>query len=131
MLSSSADNILYPLDERIVIKPAINEFQEDGVIYKDGSAEDFDVVIFCTGYKFSFPFLSDECDVKLEDNYIRSLYKHIVNIHHPTMGFIGITYLSFVFPMVDIQVDYESIIEINNFDFVTILEQILSGIVET
>ena len=41
----------------IVIKPAIDRFERDRVYFRDGSTEQVDVVIYCTGYKISFPFL--------------------------------------------------------------------------
>lgn len=46
-----------------------------------------------SGYQFRFPFLSDDCKIHVEDNYIQPLYKNIINIEHPTMAFIGITIL--------------------------------------
>jgi dimethylaniline monooxygenase (N-oxide forming) len=41
----------------IVVKPAIDRFDSDRVHFADGSSEQIDVVIYCTGYKISFPFL--------------------------------------------------------------------------
>ena len=43
----------------IVIKPAIDRFVRDRVYFRDGSTEQVDVVIYCTGYKISFPFLCE------------------------------------------------------------------------
>lgn len=105
VLSTSDEKISYPLDDRLVIKCGIKEFNQNGsIVYNDDSLEDFDAIIFCTGYRFSFPFLSVECSIQSDDNYIRYLYKHIININYPTMGFIGVPYLTFIFPMMDIQV---------------------------
>ncbi len=40
----------------IVWKPSIASLQGDRVRFADGSAEQVDVIIWCTGYKVSFPF---------------------------------------------------------------------------
>lgn len=36
----------------------IVRFDKNGVVFKDGSREDIDAVIFCTGYELHFPFLN-------------------------------------------------------------------------
>lgn len=40
------------------MKANIQGFKDSGVIFEDGTVEeDIDAVIFCTGYKGTFPFL--------------------------------------------------------------------------
>uniref|UniRef100_A0AAR5NWE8 Uncharacterized protein n=1 Tax=Dendroctonus ponderosae TaxID=77166 RepID=A0AAR5NWE8_DENPD len=58
------------------------------------------------GYQYSYPFLTPECGIRVEDNWVKYLYKHIVNVDHPTMGFIGITFKVCPFPTFDIQVRF-------------------------
>lgn len=58
---------------------------------------------FVLGYNYSFPFLSEECGITVDDNYIKPLYKHIVNINYPTMGFVGIPFYVCTFHMFDLQ----------------------------
>lgn len=41
----------------LVMKPNLKAFQESGVVFEDGTVEDIDAVVFCTGYDKSFPFL--------------------------------------------------------------------------
>uniref|UniRef100_A0A1B6J0A7 Flavin-containing monooxygenase n=1 Tax=Homalodisca liturata TaxID=320908 RepID=A0A1B6J0A7_9HEMI len=61
----------------------------------------------CTGYKYALPFLAPECGIKIaEGKVIQPLYKHIVNINYPTMGFIGIPFRALVLPLFDYQVRY-------------------------
>lgn len=55
------------------------------------------------GYKYTFPFLNDKCGITVDNNHTQSLFKHIVNIKHPTMMFIGIPYTVSVSQMIDIQ----------------------------
>ncbi len=44
----------------ITVKPAIAELRGDRVVFTDGSEEPADVIVWCTGYKVSFPFLADD-----------------------------------------------------------------------
>lgn len=68
--------------------------------------EDVDTFIFCTGYKYSFPFLNENCGIRIDDNYVSPLYKHLVNIEHPTMCIVGIPTTVLPFPMFHMQVQY-------------------------
>lgn len=56
------------------------------------------------GYKYKYPFLSPECGVRVEDNHVQPLFKHFLNIEHPTMYFIGIPTNTTGFCMFDLQV---------------------------
>lgn len=56
------------------------------------------------GYLYNFPFLHESCNIVVEDNCVEPLYKHLVNIHHPSMCFIGVPYYVCAFSMFDLQV---------------------------
>lgn len=56
------------------------------------------------GYRYSFPFLSDDSGIHIEDNFVQPLYKHIINIEHPTMVFIGLADLLGTFMIFDLEV---------------------------
>lgn len=71
-------------------KPDVKEIKVNGVEFVDGSFQDFTVIIYCTGYKYTFPFLSVDCEIKCDDNYIRPLYKHCLSINKPTLALIGL-----------------------------------------
>lgn len=60
----------------IVIKPAIERLDGDGVVFADGSRESVDVIITATGYNIDFPFLAPE-DARITDNHI-PLFKRMV-----------------------------------------------------
>ncbi|XP_050725812.1 uncharacterized protein LOC127003340 isoform X2 [Eriocheir sinensis] len=79
---------------------------ENGFIFGDGSRAEADVLMYCTGYEYTFPFLSEKCGVTVEDSIVKPLYKHIINVNHPTMAFIGIPSQIVPFPLFDIQVQY-------------------------
>ena len=72
----------------ITVKPGIDHFDQDRACFTDGSAEQIDTVIYCTGYKISFPFL-DEALIGTGDNHI-ALYRRIVPPRLPGLYFIGL-----------------------------------------
>src|SRR5260370_11460061 len=69
----------------IAIKPAVARFGPDSVQFTDGSAERVDVVIYCTGYKISFPFL-DAGVAGVEENQ-RSVHRRVVSPKVPRLYF--------------------------------------------
>jgi dimethylaniline monooxygenase (N-oxide forming) len=70
------------------VKPAIDRFEGSTVRFTDGSEVEADVVIWCTGYKISFPFL-DEDVVAPTDNRV-ALYRRVVDPEHPGLYFVGL-----------------------------------------
>lgn len=76
---------------KTVVRPDIAALTETGVRYADGIEEEFDTILYCTGYVYSFPFLDDECGITYRNNHVRPLYKQCVHIERPTMFFIGLT----------------------------------------
>lgn len=48
--------------------------------------------------------LSVDSGIHVEENYVQPLYKHIINIEHPTMAFIGIPTTLIPYPFMDLQV---------------------------
>src|ERR1700716_2984424 len=41
-------------------KPNVASLEGDSVMFDDGTSEQIDVIVWCTGYKVSFPFFDDE-----------------------------------------------------------------------
>ncbi|XP_068215073.1 uncharacterized protein [Palaemon carinicauda] len=82
------------------------EATENGFNLGDGSHIEADVIMFCTGYEFSFPFLTKECGITVEDNVVKPLYKHLIHSTYPSMAFIGIPFLVCPFPLFDFQVQF-------------------------
>ena len=72
------------------------------VQFTDGSAERVDVVIYCTGYKISFPFL-DEGAIGADGDHI-ALYRRVVSPRLPGLYFIGLVQpIGAVMPITEIQ----------------------------
>jgi hypothetical protein len=101
-----SDSLLSKLDHGdIVVKPTIDLFDGDRVFFVDGSAEPVDVVIYCTGYKISFPFL-DEALTGAGGNHI-SLYRRIVPPKLPGLYFIGLVQpIGALMPIAEIQSEW-------------------------
>ena len=88
------------LEQHQVIKEV---FDDGRVLFQDGRTKQADCIIFCTGYNFSFPFLTDDCDITVKDNRVTHLYKHLFNINHPSMSFIGLGIRICPFPQFSLQ----------------------------
>ena len=66
------------VEERVMVE----SFDGGIANFKDGSTGEFDVVIFCTGYKARFPFLPDDLSLSIPDNsFYPNLYKGILWAH--------------------------------------------------
>ncbi|XP_008846479.1 dimethylaniline monooxygenase [N-oxide-forming] 5-like [Nannospalax galili] len=79
----------YIITGKLLMKANVKEFTETSAIFEDGTEERIDVVIFATGYTFSFPFLEDEPAI-LDSQ--QSMFKFVFPplLEKPTLAFIGI-----------------------------------------
>ncbi|XP_042530386.1 dimethylaniline monooxygenase [N-oxide-forming] 2 [Dipodomys spectabilis] len=89
----------------IKVKPRIKALTETAAIFEDDTVEeDIDIIVFATGYTFSFPFLEDSL-VSVENNMV-SLYKFMFppQLEKPTLACIGLIQpLGSIFPTVELQ----------------------------
>jgi cation diffusion facilitator CzcD-associated flavoprotein CzcO len=72
----------------ITVKPNIERLDGGKVQFVDGSIEPIDAIIYCTGYKISFPFL-DESLISAQDNRI-GLYRRVVAPDYPGLYFLAL-----------------------------------------
>jgi cation diffusion facilitator CzcD-associated flavoprotein CzcO len=72
----------------ITPKPNIARLAGDTVIFTDGSEVHVDVVVYCTGYKISFPFF-DAGFLAAPDNHIE-LFRRVFHPDIPGLYFIGL-----------------------------------------
>ncbi|XP_049911159.1 flavin-containing monooxygenase 5-like [Epinephelus moara] len=93
------------LSGTVQVKPNIRRFQGSSVEFDDGSVvEDVDLVVFATGYKFSFPFLASQV-VSVSQNKA-SLYKYVFppEMDRPTLAIIGLVQpLGAIMPISEMQ----------------------------
>jgi thioredoxin reductase len=86
----------------ITVRPNIDRFEGSKVFFTDGTSGEYDVVVYCTGYRVSFPFL-DATVVDAEDNHV-GLYRRVVDPDHPGLYFIGLIQpLGAIMPLAEAQ----------------------------
>ncbi|NXC83056.1 FMO1 monooxygenase, partial [Cercotrichas coryphoeus] len=100
----------YILTGRITIKPGVKEFRDSSVLFHNCPEEEpVDIVVFCTGYNVSFPFL-EESVVRMENKHA-SLYKYVFPTHlqKPTLAVLGlIKPFGPILPVVEMQARWVS-----------------------
>lgn len=84
--------------------PGIASIQNSSLTFNNGQVEHVDSIVLCTGYTINFPFLHEDCSIRVNDNRVTPLYKHFINIEHPTMGIWGIPFIICPFPFFDSEV---------------------------
>ncbi len=89
----------------IKVRPDIDRFEGSKVFFTDGTAGEYDVVVYCTGYRVSFPFLTDEV-VRSEANHV-DLYRRVAHPEHPGLYFIGLIQpLGAIMPLAEAQAEW-------------------------
>nr|XP_061834242.1 flavin-containing monooxygenase 5-like isoform X2 [Nerophis lumbriciformis] len=93
------------LSGTVQVKPNIRGFHGSSVEFVDGSVvEDVDLVVFATGYSFSFPFLAS--DVIPVSGNKAPLYKYVFppELQRPTLAVIGLVQpLGAIMPISEMQ----------------------------
>ena len=105
-LSHDSPQIRSTLPGNIEQLASVKEIKdEETVQFKCGQARQADAILFCTGYKYTFPFLSPHCRVTLDapGKRISSLYKHMFHTHYPSLVFVGVPAIVCPFPLISLQ----------------------------
>ncbi|XP_041861864.1 flavin-containing monooxygenase 5-like [Melanotaenia boesemani] len=93
------------LSGTIQVKPNIRRFQGSSVEFDDGTVvKDVDLVVFATGYNFSYPFLTSQV-ISVTENKT-SLYKYVFlpELDRPTLAVIGLVQpLGAIMPISEMQ----------------------------
>ena len=90
------------MPENIAETCAIERLRGRQVILKDGVVVEPDLLMLCTGYEYSFPFLS-ATKIQAHNQHVIPLYKHIVHMHDDTLMFVGIPRIVVPFPQFNLQ----------------------------
>uniref|UniRef100_A0A672JF61 Flavin-containing monooxygenase n=1 Tax=Salarias fasciatus TaxID=181472 RepID=A0A672JF61_SALFA len=75
---------------RVQVKPNVKEFSGSDAVFVDGTVvQKVDVVVFATGYDYSFPFLPTSLQAK--SGYRLKLYRHVFPpaLDHLTLAVVG------------------------------------------
>ncbi|XP_047994726.1 senecionine N-oxygenase-like isoform X1 [Leguminivora glycinivorella] len=98
-----------------VKRPDVQELNETGVVFVDGSFEEVDDVILCTGYEYDYPFLDSSSGLTFSTISVVPLYKYMVNIHEPSMVFMGLVVRACLVVAIDAQARYATALIKGNF----------------
>jgi dimethylaniline monooxygenase (N-oxide forming) len=90
----------------ITIKPNIDRFAGGRAVrFSDGSEEEIDLVVYCTGYKIAFPFLPPQV-FESKDNRM-PLYMRVAAVGRPGLFFIGFVQpLGPIMPVAEAQAEW-------------------------
>ncbi|MGN6256402.1 MAG: flavin-containing monooxygenase [Solirubrobacterales bacterium] len=90
----------------IAVKPNIDRFAGGrSVRFVDGSEEEIDLVVYCTGYKITFPFFDPKV-FSAPDNRM-PLFRRVVSVERPGLYFIGfIQPLGPIMPLAEAQAEW-------------------------
>jgi dimethylaniline monooxygenase (N-oxide forming) len=90
----------------ITAKPNIDRFTGGRTVrFVDGTEEEIDLVVYCTGYKITFPFFRPEV-LAAPDNKL-PLFRRVVSVERPGVYFVGfIQPLGPIMPLAEAQVEW-------------------------
>jgi dimethylaniline monooxygenase (N-oxide forming) len=90
----------------ITVKPNIEKFPGGRTVrFVDGTSEEIDLVVYCTGYRMTFPFFDPKV-LSAPDNRL-PLYRRVVSVERPGLYFIGfIQPLGPIMPLAEAQAEW-------------------------
>ncbi|CAG9134045.1 unnamed protein product [Plutella xylostella] len=104
-----------PFPDNFVEKPDVARFTENGAYFTDGSFEELDDVVYCTGFKTALPFLDESSGLTMGSRYVYPLHHYMVNINQPTMVLLGFVELACTVTTIGAQARYAVALATGNF----------------
>lgn len=87
--------------------PLLQKVQGNTATFKDGSSQEVDAIILCTGYKHCFPFMADDLKLSTTNRLASNdLYKGVTFAHNPRLFYLGMQDQWYTFNMFDAQAWY-------------------------
>eukprot|EP00804_Cyclotella_cryptica_P030942 CCRYP_019609-RA/>CCRYP_019609-RA protein AED:0.25 eAED:0.25 QI:87/1/1/1/1/1/2/424/586 len=88
--------------------------EEGGVHFSSGEDEEeeevvygIDVILFCSGYDYDFPFINEDSNLDLQfvlgERRVMPLYEQLWHARYPSLSFIGLPHSVVPFPLFEIQ----------------------------
>jgi len=101
----SPKQLAYPdWPKEVLERPILTNIEGNTVTFKDGTTGEYDVIIKCTGYLHSFPFLPKELNLKCRNMMVPSgLYNQCVSLQNSQLFFIGMQDQYYTFTMFQLQ----------------------------
>ena len=97
----------YDWPEAFSEKPLLLRVEGNTAHFADGSRQDVDAIILCTGYQHHFPFLPDALTLRTRNRlYPQGLYKGVFWIDNPKLVYLGMQDQYYTFNMFDAQAWY-------------------------
>lgn len=85
-------------------KSVVKQISNSTIVFMDDSKVVADVFLFCTGYEVDLPFIDNNTGLTVHENFVHPLYRDIVNVKYPQIGFIGLPSGILPFPTFHVQV---------------------------
>ncbi len=90
---------------RVKVKPNIARIDGSSVHFVDGTSAEVDTIVWCTGYKITFPFLASEV-IETGGNRV-SLFRRVVHPQRPGLYFVGLVQpLGAIMPIAELQAEW-------------------------
>lgn len=113
-LSDSTSAEKKEFDTNVVLMPRTQHVDEEGVVHFSSSQTnqeqevgDIDVIIFCSGYDYCFPFINKDSNLDLQcvpgERRVSPLYEQLWHANYPSISFIGLPHSVVPFPLFEIQ----------------------------
>jgi len=92
------------LYQNVWMHAEIDCIQDDGrVLFAEGSAVAADTILYCTGYRYHFPFL-DLDGLAVDDNRVGPLYGHVFPPKYaPSLSFVGVPSKTLIFQALELE----------------------------
>jgi hypothetical protein len=94
----------------VVLMPRTLSANKEGGVHFSNEADavrDIDVIIFCSGYDYDFPFINEDSKIDLKfvqgERRVTPLYEQLWHAKYPSVAFIGLPHSVVPFPMFEIQ----------------------------
>nr|CAB3500189.1 unnamed protein product [Digitaria exilis] len=90
--------------QNVWLHAEIDCIQEDGQVqFAEGSAVAADTILYCTGYRYHFPFL-DLDGLTVDNNRVGPLYRHVFPPKYaPNLSFVGLPSKTVIFPSFELE----------------------------
>ncbi|WVZ57588.1 hypothetical protein U9M48_007954 [Paspalum notatum var. saurae] len=92
------------LYENVWIHAEVDCIQDDGnVCFAEGSVVAADIILYCTGYHYYFPFLNLD-GFTVDENRVGPLYKHVFPPKYaPNLSFVGLPSKTIIFKSLELE----------------------------
>ena len=97
-------------DDRVDWRPPAASISIEGhiVLADDSIVREVDVIMFCTGYRYSFPFIDSAFQKKFQlvhpsGRAVQHLHRHCFFKPCPSLSFVGLPYSVVPFPLAELQ----------------------------